>query len=76
MINVEKVAGGLFFCASISLACFCLFQSQRIGHDQQAREIAGQTIHIENTSPTQGFTPLSQQRALENLKKKLGEESD
>ena len=59
----ERLIGTLYLSVSLSLALFCLFQSQSVGHDQRARDLAGRSIH---SSPKQhAFT-----------QKKIGEGSD
>jgi hypothetical protein len=65
----------LLYCASsLSLAFFCLIHSYNMSHDQQARDLAGKSLHMENQARSQNLLPLATQRSLKDIKRKLGEE--
>ena len=69
-VNRERIIGGLYLCASFSLAFFCLFQSHRMGHDGQARDLAGRSIR------TGSQAPLSNSPILLRKAHKIGEKSE
>lgn len=65
----DRIIGILYLGSSLSLALFCLFQSQRMSHDQSARDLASRSIRTQTDTPQIG-------NALIPTAKKIGEESD
>lgn len=65
----EKAVGILYLGTSLSLAVFCLYQSQRMSHDQRGRDLAGQSIRL--TVPRAAPPSL-----MDFSKKKIGEGTD
>ena len=72
MKKVDSFLQSLYFLSSLSLAAFCLIQSNRVSHDQKARDLATKSIHLD-VSPKM---PFSTQSSLDFHRKKIGEESD
>ena len=67
--GVGYAAYTLYLGSALSLAVFCLLQSQKLSHDQRARELAGKEIHT--VDPT-----MAKKRSLDSAKPLIGEESD
>ena len=72
MKNLDKLVHALYMASSLSLALFCLLQSNRVSHDQKARDLATKSIH-RGVSPKMPFTS---KHSLDFHRKKIGEESD
>ena len=72
MKNIDKLVHSLYMASSLSLASFCLIQSNRVSHDQKARDLATKSIRLD-VSPKM---PFSTRPSLDFQRKKIGEESD
>jgi len=72
MKKLERLIQALYVLSSLSLAIFCLIQSNRVSHDQRARDLATKSIHLDVSSNM----PFSIQPSLDFHRKKIGEESD
>ena len=71
MKNLDKLVHALYMTSALSLALFCLLQSNHVSHDQKARDLATKSIHM-GVSPKMPLTKHS----LDFHRKKIGEESD
>lgn len=72
MSHIDRLIHALYMVSALSLAAFCLIQSNRVSHDQKARDLATKSIRL-NVSPKM---PFSTQSSLDFHRKKIGEESD
>jgi hypothetical protein len=72
MKHIDKLIQFLYTGSALSLAAFCLIQSNRMSHDQKARDLATKSIHMD-VSPKM---PFSTQPSLDFHRKQIGEKSD
>jgi len=72
MKKLGSIIQALYVLSSLSLAIFCLLQSNRMSHDQRARDLATKSIHLDVSSSM----PFPTQTSLDIHRKKIGEESD
>ena len=66
MKKLGSIIQALYVVSSLSLAIFCLLQSNRVSHDQRARDLATKSIHLDVLQETvdSGLTPAERMLAL------------